>query len=88
MDTEKSHNEFSLALAQRALRAVEMLSPQETGTIPGATPGRGKGRETGICHGCLAPAGRRVAPGRTGNRTARTGETGRPADPETVKLGY
>ena len=53
-----------------------MLSPQETGTIPGAPPGRGKGRETGICRGWLAPAG---GAWRRGGRA-----TGRPG---TVRLG-
>ena len=38
------------------------------GHHPGATPGRRKGRETGISGGCLAPAGWRVAPGWPGNR--------------------
>lgn len=69
-----------------------MLSPQETGTIPGAPPGRGKGRETGICRGFPAPAGgawRRGGratgrPGtvRLGNQAIRNGEAGQLAELE------
>jgi hypothetical protein len=42
-------------------KAVRMLSPLETGTTWGRPWERGKSRETGPSHGCLAPAGARDA---------------------------
>jgi hypothetical protein len=88
---EKTLNEFRQALARRGRRAVEILSPQETGTIWGFPPGRGKGRETGIYRRCLAPAGgvwrrgvwetgRTGIPGNLGNWANRNSEAGRPVD--------
>jgi hypothetical protein len=38
-----------------------MLSPLETGTTRGRPRERGRSRETGLSHGCLAPAGARDA---------------------------
>jgi hypothetical protein len=62
-----------------------MLSPQETGTIPGLLRGAGKAGKPVFTAGVWT-GGRRVAPGRTGNRTARTGEIGKSAGLETVRL--
>src|SRR6266700_892956 len=57
----------------------------------GFSPGRGKGRETGIYRRCLAPAGgawrrgvratgRTGIPDNPGNRVSRNSEAGRPVD--------
>ena len=76
----KTQNEFRWGSCVTRAEGVKILSPQETGTIWGFPLGRGKGRETGIYRGCLAPAGRRVAPGSPGNRTNRNSVAGRPVD--------
>src|SRR5690242_1005997 len=64
-----------------------MLSPQETGTIPGGFPGARERPGNRYLPRVLGTGGRRVAPGWTGNRTAPVGVAGKPAELETAGLG-
>ena len=56
---------------QPVAEGVELLSLPETGIALGATPGRGKGRETGASRGCLVPVAGRMVPRTASNRRAR-----------------
>ena len=56
------------------------------GHHPGASPGRGKGRETGIFRGCLDWRAARGA-GADGQPDGSDRRGGKPAELETVKLG-
>src|SRR5580704_12923126 len=57
------------------------------GHHPGASPGRGKGRETGICRGVFGTGGAARGAGADGQPDGPDRRGGRPAELETVKLG-
>ena len=57
-----------------------MFSPQETGTIQGASPGAMQRPGNRNLQRVPGTGGRRVAPGSPGDRTNRNSEAGRPVD--------